>query len=69
MYEASLKTKIEALGHNHVSVADTKLNIGIVYSKKGDQTAAKAFYKEAYDIYLKSLGSDHPKTKGLAPFI
>ena len=69
MYEASLKTKREALGEGHASVADTKTNIGIVYQQKGDQTAAKAYYKEAYDIHLKTLGPSHPTTADLAPFI
>jgi hypothetical protein len=35
----------------------------------GDQITAKAYYKEAYDINLSSLGPDHPVTKGLATFI
>jgi tetratricopeptide (TPR) repeat protein len=69
MSELALATMIQALGPAHVSVADTKVNIGIVYCNKGDQIAAKVCYKEAYDIYLRSLGPDHPKSQNLVSFI
>ena len=52
-----------------MSVATTKKNIGIVHGKRGYQGLAKQYYQEAYAIYLKSLGADHPETKGLAPFV
>ena len=65
----ALDIKIKSLGGAHVSVADTKQNIGIVHGKRGDQGLATQYFREAYAIYLKSLGANHPTTKGLAPFV
>ena len=52
-----------------MSVATTKKNMGIVHGERAEQGLAKQYYREAYAIYLKSLGADHPDTKGLAPFV
>jgi hypothetical protein len=69
MYEKDLEITRKSLGDSHVSVAQTKQNIGVVHHVQGDQTAAKVYFKEAYEIYLKSLGPDHPSTQGLAPYV
>ena len=51
-----------------LSVFTTKKNIGVVYQNKGDQSTAKVYFKEAYDIFLRALGPDHPETRVLARF-
>ena len=68
-FSGVIRHKVLRFGEEHVSVAATRKNIGIVYQKKGDVTTAKTYYQEAYDVYLRSLGPEHPDTKGLAPFI
>ena len=68
-YTESLALKVRCFGTEHASVATSRQNIGIVYHNKGDLTTAKKYYRAAYDIYLTSLGPDHPDTQGLVPFI
>jgi hypothetical protein len=70
LYTKSLdiKTRIYG-GDNHPDVAASYTNIGIVYGKKGDRTAATEMYTKAYHIFLKKLGPDHPQTQGLKPFV
>ena len=45
-----------------------KKNIGVLYQNQGNGTVANAFFAEAHDIYLRSLGPDHPDTRALARF-
>jgi tetratricopeptide (TPR) repeat protein len=67
--QKSQDIKIRVLGHENLLVADTWNNIGVVYLKKGNRAAATEMYIKAYNIYLKMLGPDHPKTQGLKPFV
>ncbi len=70
-YDTELPSLISQLGQAHGSVADNKVNIGIivVHNNKRNQIAAKLCYKEAYEIYWVFLGRDHHKTQNLAPLI
>ncbi len=71
MYESVLETKCRTYGQFHEAVADTKNNIAIVYGNLGNQTRRLQLVRETHSesIYLKALGPEHPKTKGIAPFI
>jgi tetratricopeptide (TPR) repeat protein len=69
MFEKDLKITRNALGDGHVSVADTKQNIGLVYGKLGDEAKQLQLDREAHSIYLQALGPDLPKTKEIARFI
>jgi hypothetical protein len=57
-YKKVLETKCRTYGHFHASVATTKQNIGVLYQHKGDQTSANVQFKEAFDIFMLSLGPD-----------
>ena len=45
------------------SVADSKVNIGLVYEKTGRKSEAKTLFTEAAKIRRNMLGPDHPLTK------
>ena len=68
-HQRALEIKLKAVGGSHVEVAKTKQNIGNVHWKNGDQSTAKQYYREAHNIYLMSLGADHPLTRGLVTYI
>jgi tetratricopeptide (TPR) repeat protein len=60
MYEASLKTKIEALGHNHmVDVAGTYVNMANVEQQLGNFEKSIELYEKAPKIYIQSVGPAH----------
>ena len=69
-YCESLAVKVRCFGTEHVSVAMTKENIAIVQIKLGNLGQAKILYKEAHEIFLRSLGPTHFNTmkaaRGLA---
>ena len=44
-FQNALDIKIKSLGGAHVSVADTKTNIGIVHGTRGNQGTAKQYYR------------------------
>ena len=43
-------------------------NIWNVHWEKGDWNRAKQYYSEAHNIYLMSLGADHPSTRELVAY-
>ena len=45
------------------SVADSKVNIGLVYEKTGRKSEAKTLFTEAAKICRNKLGPDHPRTR------
>ena len=62
-HHKSLDIKIKVVGHDHVAVADTKSNIGLVYEKTGRKSEAKTLFAEAAEIRRNKLGPDHPLTR------
>ena len=68
-YQKALDIEIKSLGGAHVSVADTKNNMAIVYGNLGNQAKRLQLNREVHAIYMQALGPDHPKTKGIAAFI
>lgn len=37
-------------------------NLGSLFDAQGDATAARPYYEQAFKIYQKMLGDDHPET-------
>ena len=68
-HQNALDIKIKSLGGAHVAVADTKNNMAIVYGNLGNQAKRLQLNREVHAIYTAALGPDHPKTKGIAPYI
>ena len=58
-YEWALKIQKEQLGANHVDVATSYNNLGIVYKKTGDLEKAKEYYEWALKITKEQLGANH----------
>ncbi len=63
--QKGLEIELKLLGNEHPLVADSLVNIGVVYRNKGNRVAATEMYTKAYRIFLKVLGPDHPKTQQL----
>ena len=59
MHLKSLKLKIEKLGYNHISVADTCNNLALVYNAQGKFNYAKKLYLISLKINTDKLGSNH----------
>jgi tetratricopeptide (TPR) repeat protein len=64
--EKALEIFVKVPGRHHVRVAMTKGNLGYVYEGFGDLAQALSCIEEAYSIFLRSLGADHPNTKKAA---
>ncbi|XP_022778247.1 clustered mitochondria protein homolog, partial [Stylophora pistillata] len=58
-YDRALAIRLKKLGPDHVDVAWTYANLGIVHRNLGDLSQAKEFYDRALAIRLKKLGPDH----------
>jgi hypothetical protein len=52
----SLKIRLDVLGLNHVDVALSYNNIGLVYRSKGDYKLALEYYIKSLKIYINVLG-------------
>eukprot|EP00644_Phytophthora_capsici_P007351 jgi/Phyca11/112146/e_gw1.21.238.1 len=50
------------LGAKHVASGEVLYTLGLLFLFLGDHTQAKAFVKQALDIYVDALGSEHPST-------
>jgi tetratricopeptide (TPR) repeat protein len=59
-YQMCLNIQLKTLGEEHIDLADTYNNIGIVYDDKGEYEKAIDFYQKSLDIRLKILGEEHP---------
>ena len=59
---------VAVYGGEHPLVADTQVNMGVVYDKQGNLAEAKEVFSEAYKIRSEKLGPDHPATQKLKPF-
>ncbi|KAG2766986.1 hypothetical protein PC129_g10959 [Phytophthora cactorum] len=50
------------LGAKHVATGEVQYTLGLLYLFMGDHLQAKAFVKQALDIYVDALGPEHPST-------
>eukprot|EP00282_Hemiselmis_andersenii_P038895 CAMPEP_0169445508 /NCGR_PEP_ID=MMETSP1042-20121227/10477_1 /TAXON_ID=464988 /ORGANISM="Hemiselmis andersenii, Strain CCMP1180" /LENGTH=59 /DNA_ID=CAMNT_0009556909 /DNA_START=15 /DNA_END=190 /DNA_ORIENTATION=+ len=50
---------LKALGHDHVDVAATYNNMGVVHEKLGEYKKALEYYNMALKIRVEKLGHDH----------
>ena len=63
-FQQALEIQEKKLGSNHVDVAVSYNNIGVVYKKKGDLDQAKDYYQRALEIKEKNLGLNHVDVAG-----
>ena len=68
-YSKSLDIKIKLVGQDSPLMADTLVNIGVVYYRQGKAAEAKERFARAYKIRLDKLGPNHPDTTKLRPFV
>jgi tetratricopeptide (TPR) repeat protein len=64
-YQQALNMRQTLYKGNHYTIAETIAGIASVYQNLGKQDEASVNYKNAYEIFKRCLGSDHPKTKKL----
>ncbi len=65
-----LEIRKHVLGADHVDVATSYWWLGVLYRNAGiNEIEANLYIKKAHAIYLKQLGSDHPKTKKIEGFL
>ncbi len=55
-YQKCLKIYINVVGENHVDVAKSYNNIGLVYNSKGDYTLALEYLSKSLEIKINVLG-------------
>ena len=53
-------------GREHYSTAITETDLGMLLAEMGDEQSAAPLLLHAYQVFLKSLGPEHPYTKDLA---
>ncbi|CAF4528469.1 unnamed protein product [Rotaria sp. Silwood2] len=59
-YKKALKIYEKTLPLNHICLAHTNNNIGVVYENMGEHSKAISFYEKALETYEKSLSPNHP---------
>ena len=58
-YERSLSIQLNKLGPNHLEVAWTYHNMGILHHDLGEHQQAKEYYERTLSVQLNKLGPDH----------
>ena len=58
-YERAFSIQLNKLGSEHIDVANTLYNLGIVHSNMGNHEQAKEHYERALSIQLNKLGPEH----------
>jgi hypothetical protein len=61
--QLSLSIRLKILPPQHISIAQSHVNIGCVYKMTGDFKAALTHYQKAAIIYRHLLPSQHPDVK------
>ena len=60
MHQRALEIRIKVVGHDHMDVAASYLNIGEVYRHQGKYQEALEKYQQALEIQIRVLnGQDH----------
>jgi CHAT domain-containing protein/Tfp pilus assembly protein PilF len=60
MAQRALAIRQASLGSNHVDVAQSLTNLGILYAILGRNSDAEPLFKRSLDIYEKTYGPNHP---------
>jgi serine/threonine protein kinase len=60
-YEAAAALLAETLGANHIEVATTYNNLGVLFTKTQEWERAESMFRQAMAIRETALGSDHPE--------
>jgi tetratricopeptide (TPR) repeat protein len=56
-----MKSDLKKLGRDHIDVAATRNNMGVVFMKKGEHNAAMECFAAALSVREEILGPDHEK--------
>ncbi len=67
--EQVLKTTQDLYKYSHTAVAAELFNVGFAYNNIGDQAKGTEYIKQAYVMYSKVLGKNHPDSKKLEKFL
>ena len=59
MYRQALEVKIEVLGAEHIDVANTQNNIGLLLQAQGNLPEALKMYEKAFKTCVAVLGPEH----------
>ena len=58
-YQRAIQIRMNVLGPNHVDVATSYDNLGLVYQAMGELEQAKDYHQRAIEIYINVLGPNH----------
>jgi tetratricopeptide (TPR) repeat protein len=62
LYGKALEIQIQTLGGEHVSSANTKYNMALIYRDQGQINQARILFQEAAAVYAQVYGADHSET-------
>ncbi|KAG7395601.1 Zinc finger MYND domain-containing protein 12 [Phytophthora boehmeriae] len=62
MLQQIITIRQNMLGPKHVATGEVLYTLGLLFLFLGDHGQAKAFVKQALDIYIETLGPEHPST-------
>ena len=62
-HQKSLTIKITAVGSDHLDVAMSQFNIGVVHWKMRNWKQVTQCFEDAYKIRCKVFGEEHPSSK------
>ncbi|KAI9981289.1 hypothetical protein PInf_008942 [Phytophthora infestans] len=62
MLQQIVSIRQNLLGSKHVATGEVQYTLGLLFLFLGDHIQAKAFVKQALDIYINALGPEHPST-------
>ncbi|EGZ11582.1 hypothetical protein PHYSODRAFT_303590 [Phytophthora sojae] len=62
MLQQIVNIRQNLLGAKHVATGEVLYTLGLLFLFLGDHGQAKAFVKQALDIYVDALGPEHPST-------
>ncbi|HON55748.1 MAG TPA: tetratricopeptide repeat protein, partial [bacterium] len=58
----ALDISLKMRGSEHLEVAVSYFNLGLVYAKKRNFYLVKDYFEKAYNIFYKTVGEYHPYT-------
>ena len=58
-HQRAIEITINVLGPNHIDVATSYNNLGLVYKAMGELEPAKDYHQRSIEIYINVLGPNH----------